>query len=195
MKDGSAIVRSISGIEVSQRSSDGYISATQLLKAHKAETGEVKKLADWMRSERAKGYIAFVSRQVGSPTSELIQQNHGSRNGSWIHGDLAVPFAAWLQTREKQAIRGSRNLVYLVETVDNQFLKIGITKNIHARLVVLQTNNPVEINLLFLVNGGAELESRLLAKFSGFRVRGEWFKHSDLIIKEFRSLDKYEGAA
>lgn len=96
MKDGSAIVRSISGIEVSQRSSDGYVSATQLLKAHKAATGESKKLADWVKTERAEAYIAFVARDVGFATSELIHSNHGSRSGSWIHPKLAVPFATWL---------------------------------------------------------------------------------------------------
>jgi len=99
MKDGSAIVRSISGINVTQRSSDGYVSVTQLLKAHKAETGELKKFSNWLDTERAKAYIAYVAREVGIPTSELIQQNHGSKKGSWIHPDLATPFATWLSVK------------------------------------------------------------------------------------------------
>lgn len=96
MKNGSAIVRSISGIEVTQRSIDGYVSATQLLKAYEAKTGVVKKLSNWTDTEKAKSYIALVASKVGIPTFDLIHSSRGSKGGSWLHPKLAVSFAAWL---------------------------------------------------------------------------------------------------
>lgn len=96
MKNGSAIVRSISGIEVNQRSIDGYVNATQLLQAHKAKTGEGKKMRDWLNTDRSKAYLEAVSERWEIPPFDLVQTKSGKGGGSWIHPDLAVPFATWL---------------------------------------------------------------------------------------------------
>ena len=96
MKDGSAIVRAISGIEVNQRSIDGYVNATQLLQAHKAKTGELKSVKDWLKTDRAKAYIAAVSKRGENSNLDLVQTKTGRGGGSWIHPDLAIPFATWL---------------------------------------------------------------------------------------------------
>ena len=96
MKDSSAIVRSISGIEVTQRSSDGYVNATQLLKAHKAKTGENQKIAKWLETDRAKAYIEAVSKRCNFSPFDLVQTRPGKGGGTWIHPDLAVPFSTWL---------------------------------------------------------------------------------------------------
>lgn len=95
MKD-SAIVRSISGIEVSQRSSDGYVNATQLLKAYNLRSGEDKKFKDWIKTDRAKAYVEAVSKRGLFSPFDLIQSRSGKGGGSWIHPDLAIPFATWL---------------------------------------------------------------------------------------------------
>ena len=96
MKDGSAIVRAISGIEVNQRSIDGYVNATQLLQAHKAKTGENQKIAKWLGTDRAKAYIDAVSKRCNFSPFDLVQTKPGKGGGTWIHPDLAVPFATWL---------------------------------------------------------------------------------------------------
>lgn len=93
------IVHSIANIPVEQRTTDGYVNATQLLKAHKAKTGETRKFANWLETERAKTYIAYVATDVGLEASSLIESRKGGRGGgggSWLHPDLAVPFATWL---------------------------------------------------------------------------------------------------
>ena len=79
MKDGSAIVRSISGIEVSQRTEDGYINATQLLKAHEIATGEKKYLKDWLRTDRAKAYLEEVSKRWEIPPFDLTKTKKPDR--------------------------------------------------------------------------------------------------------------------
>ena len=246
MKDGSAIVRAISGIEVNQRSIDGYVNATQLLQAHKAKTGEVKSVKDWLRTERAKGYIAFVSGQVGIPTCELVQAKPGKEGSSWIHPDLVAAFATWLSidfelqvsdwvqqfmktgqnpvkaqpTREeiilsiipkemwteemKESGRAFRSntedvplrelnqFIYLIEAGDNQFLKIGFTRNPSKRLSILQSGNPLPLCMVSLVKGDKQLEARLHKKFAKRKVRGEWFSYSVAIVNEFKNLKKLE---
>ena len=96
MKDDNAIVRSISGINVTQRSSDGYVNVTQLLKAHEFSTGEKKHLKDWLRTDRAKAYLEEVSRSGEISTLDLTRTKSGKGGGTWVHPDLAVPFATWL---------------------------------------------------------------------------------------------------
>ena len=96
MENGNTIEHSINGITCKQRKSDGYVNATHLLKAHKAKTGENKKLANWLETEKAKSYIAYVSSKVGIPTFDLIDSQRGANGGSWIHPKLATSFAAWL---------------------------------------------------------------------------------------------------
>ena len=99
MEDSITIVHSISGIDCSQRKSDGYVNATQLLKAHKVKTGEIKKFGNWLETDRAKAYIDHVSIDVGILSIDLIESRKGGKGGgggSWIHPDLAVPFATWL---------------------------------------------------------------------------------------------------
>jgi peptidyl-tRNA hydrolase len=96
MQKDSAIVRSISGIQVSQRSIDGYVNATQLLKAHQAKTGENQKLSKWLETDRSKAYVDAVSKRCKISPFDLVQVKSGKGGGSWIHPDLAVPFATWL---------------------------------------------------------------------------------------------------
>ena len=96
MEKNNTIVRSIASVEVKQRSADGYVNATQLLKAHKAKTGENQKISKWLETDRAKAYIQAVSKRCKKSPFNLIDTKPGKGGGSWIHPDLAVPFATWL---------------------------------------------------------------------------------------------------
>ena len=246
MKDDSAIVRSISGIEVSQRSSDGYVNATQLLQAHKAKTGENQKIAKWLETDRAKAYLDAVSKSRKILHFDLVQTKPGKGGGSWIHPDLVSAFATWLSidfelqvsdwvqqfmrtgqnpvkaqpTREEiirsiipkemwteemeesdrafrsetedVPLRVSSQFIYLIEAGDNQFLKIGFTKNPGKRLSTLQSGNPLTLCIVSLVKGDKQLEARLHKKFAKGKVRGEWFLYSVAIVNEFKNLKKLE---
>jgi len=96
MEKDNTIVRSIASVDVRQRSGDGYVNATQLLKAHFTLTGETRHIKDWVKTDRAKAYLKVVSKRGGISTFDLIQTKPGKNGGSWIHPDLAVPFATWL---------------------------------------------------------------------------------------------------
>ena len=77
MKDGSTMVKSISGIECNLRKSDGYVNATELIKAHNAKTGENRKIAKWLETDRAKAYIEAVAKRCEKLPFDLIETRSG----------------------------------------------------------------------------------------------------------------------
>lgn len=65
-------------------------------------------------------------------------------------------------------------VIYYVGAGD--FIKIGFSRNIEARLIKMITDVPHEISLLHVEPGTFRTEKILHRAFSEFRVRGEWFK-------------------
>jgi hypothetical protein len=91
------IERSLNGVLVGQRVSDGYLNATKLAKAYEAETGVRKDVRNWLLTDRAKSNQERVSAKTGIPVLELIQIKKGGNSpGTWLHPKLIVPFATWL---------------------------------------------------------------------------------------------------
>ena len=78
------------------------------------------------------------------------------------------------RARRKRPMGGA---VYFIETEDAQFVKIGFSTNVNARLAVLKTIMP--LNLLGCLPGTPETEVWLHEKFSHCRHVGEWFHSCD----------------
>jgi hypothetical protein len=70
-----------------------------------------------------------------------------------------------------------RNLVYVIGATKGP-VKIGRTNDISSRLIRLQVGHPEKLRVLAKFDGGAELEAALHARFSGSRLRGEWYKRT-----------------
>ena len=82
---------------------NNYVNATALAKAYFEDTGKRREPGDWLRLKRTKETLAYVSSVTGIPVTELIQVFHGGvirpetrEQGTFIHPDLATPFASWL---------------------------------------------------------------------------------------------------
>lgn len=75
-------------------------------------------------------------------------------------------------------------MIYLISH-ENQFLKIGYTKNINKRLNQLQTSSPVKLEVLHLIDGNINLEKELHVLFKDLRVNGEWFNFDTSILQYF----------
>jgi hypothetical protein len=58
------IERSLNGVLVGQRVSDGYLNATKLAKAYEAETGVRKDVRNWLLTDRAKSNQERVSAKT-----------------------------------------------------------------------------------------------------------------------------------
>jgi hypothetical protein len=65
--------------------------------------------------------------------------------------------------------------VYFVRAGKRGPIKIGYANDVRSRLQKGQTLNHEPLVLLGIVPGGKELETALHAKFSEYRLRGEWF--------------------
>jgi hypothetical protein len=56
------------------------------------------------------------------------------------------------------------------------FVKIGVAKNIGHRLKMLQTGNPIKLEIIFIIeNKGLSDERKIHKYFNKFHIRGEWF--------------------
>lgn len=73
--------------------------------------------------------------------------------------------------------------VYLMQSLENGYYKIGASKNPQKRIEQLQTGNSSKIKLInkFLTEFSTKIESSLHNLYSHTQKNGEWF---DLSIKE-----------
>lgn len=82
------------------------------------------------------------------------------------------------QPENEQADRGER--VYLIGSQVNALVKIGRSTNVQRRLADIQRMSPVELDVLWLTVGNADLETRLHRAFRARRTHGEWFNFAGL---------------
>lgn len=73
--------------------------------------------------------------------------------------------------------------VYLIQSGYTGPIKIGVAKDVNARLCGLQVGNPIELKLITSIGpfnrAKAEaLEKQLHRKFKHKHVRGEWFSRT-----------------
>jgi hypothetical protein len=83
-------------------------------------------------------------------------------------------------------------VVYFIRC--DAFVKIGYTQNVAARVAMLRTGTPHELEVLHTTPGGVEEEGRLHALFAEERVRpdGEWFRLSPRLL-EYIAASKSQG--
>ena len=80
--------------------------------------------------------------------------------------------------------------IYFIETIDYDFIKIGISTNVSQRLKSLQSSCPLELRMLRYIKGGPKDEQYLHNRFAKYIVRGEWYcKSKDLM--DFIDGEKY----
>jgi hypothetical protein len=80
--------------------------------------------------------------------------------------------------------------VYLIEDIDNNRYKIGVTKNLKRRLKNLQTGNSNQIKLIdsFETEYPFRLETMLHNRFNSFHYYNEWYDLDEESIKNFSNL-------
>lgn len=67
------------------------------------------------------------------------------------------------------------SFVYIVQGEPGTPIKVGVARNPRHRLQSLQTGNPVELRLLYVMPGSFPLEAELHYRLRDSSVRGEWF--------------------
>ena len=80
--------------------------------------------------------------------------------------------------------------VYLIQSLESGYYKIGVSNNPQKRIKQLQTGNPTVLRLIYTFESeySHQIESFFHKRFSYCRKEGEWF---DLdIINEVNFLDE-----
>jgi hypothetical protein len=68
-------------------------------------------------------------------------------------------------------------MIYFIGCEEAGAVKIGlVSKRPYERLNQAQVNCPLVLELLAICEGGKPAEAELHARFSPFRIRGEWFR-------------------
>lgn len=101
-------------------------------------------------------------------------------------------------SKEEVANFNGMSVVYFIEAVGLDRVKIGTSVKLSRRLRAIQTYCPVRTRVLLVVAGDPKLESRLHRRFRTFRLHGEWFQLSvslsNTIVRLKRSLKQFGPA-
>ena len=82
-------------------------------------------------------------------------------------------------------------MVYFIEDIENKRIKIGKSKNPAHRLSQLQVSNSNKLKIIGVIEDNIHLiEQDFHILFSDYRIRGEWFYGSDVLIKFIKSFSK-----
>ena len=81
---------------------------------------------------------------------------------------------------------GQAIALYLIGSTDGGWFKIGITRNLPARLKQIQQGVPFSLGIFDCYcmpdwETAKNFEKRLHARYSSSRLRGEWFRYIDAV--------------
>lgn len=74
--------------------------------------------------------------------------------------------------------------IYFIRGLDGGPVKIGVANDPKKRLADLQRTCPVELEIIGSRPGDTLVERELHERFADFRVHGEWFEPSPVILAE-----------
>lgn len=79
-----------------------------------------------------------------------------------------------------------REQVYFVRS--GEHIKIGFSVDVPARMKELATGNPVQLELLAVVNGGRDLERAIHEALANHRSQREWFHDRPEVLQVMRAV-------
>jgi hypothetical protein len=97
-----------------------------------------------------------------------------------------ILYSAWEDPAPKNTVADIKRIegvcyVYFIEQDCTGFVKIGVTRNILARLAALQTSSPLTLSCFKLLEFPSreeafKTEKSLHRRYGHFRMEGEWFR-------------------
>jgi hypothetical protein len=173
--------------------SDGWFNATEAA----AKFG--KKPAEWMRLPETVRYLEALHEMYGRDKSYYVKTKRGTGAGTLIREDLILNFCIWLDSKALiiaakhiSSIREITNAlndfeapadcpdlyVYLIKNTISGNIKLGISRNPHARLKQLQTGNDCKLELVAYkkAENRFEDEASIHKLANEHHIHGEWFK-------------------
>lgn len=85
------------------------------------------------------------------------------------------------------------SFVYVIQAKGDTPIKVGVAKDVHARMRTLQTGNPRPLRLLYALPGAHALEATFHRKLRRSRLCGEWFDGPDVegFLSEVQELAQH----
>lgn len=80
--------------------------------------------------------------------------------------------------------------VYFIRCKSTGLIKIGLSDNPWSRLSKIQSDNPGELEILAIEEGGAKHEYALHRRFADYHVRGEWHRPGSALLGYLESLPR-----
>ncbi len=191
------------------RNSNRMINATQMANLFGKET------THFLKNQQTKDYISVLVQTENSQFEKIVNVIRGGKyNGTWMHEQLALKFAAWLSPEfevwvyrkilelllqdfvvVKPTLPQSITYIYFVRAIRLNLVKIGMTENIHQRIINLKANSPDELELLKAVRTDSTYPSdhAIHSLFPHLRAHGEWFTWTSELQKFMEQLDTDES--
>ncbi|MGB0931392.1 MAG: KilA-N domain-containing protein, partial [Chitinophagales bacterium] len=173
------------------RNGNRMINATQMAKLFGKET------THFLKNQQTKDYISVLVETENSQFEKIVNIIRGGKyNGTWMHEQLALKFAAWLSPEfevwvfskiQELLLEGYISIdsslpkkityIYFIKSVHHNLVKIGMTDNIHNRMNSLKSGSPDELILLKIIRANATYpdDHTIHALFPHLRRHGEWF--------------------
>lgn len=78
--------------------------------------------------------------------------------------------------------------VYFAQAVSGGPIKIGVSRDISARLATLQTGSPLILRILGFQEGSRAIEAALHRRFAAHHVHNEWFEPCEALLGYIEGL-------
>lgn len=144
---------------------------------------------------RIEGRDVFYMQYRHPETGRKVKRS----TGKTIRGDAEREAAKWEEllrsgrdnnlelSHDVRTERRAKTMIYFVEAIGTNRVKIGLSINIESRIATLQTGCPVKLAILHAECGGKQRENQLHHQFAADWCHGEWFVFSDA-IREYVSV-------
>lgn len=100
MKTNKIMLRRMGEFEVTQRTKDGYFSATKLMSQWNKSRGMKKEISDFLKLESTKSFIETIKEDsvlhTGDSPYVKSRASRGENSGTWMHPYLFIDFAMWI---------------------------------------------------------------------------------------------------
>ena len=186
------------------------INATQMARAFN------KLPANFLKSKQSQAFIDVLKKRYSNSNNEnivrIIQGGDARLQGTWMCEKLALKFAAWLspefevwvydrihellhkgyttlqpQSKPPQKI----TFIYFFKATHLNRVKIGMSRNVHSRLVAMQSASPDQLELIKIIRTNDQYPNdwAVHALFPHLRLHGEWFELTKELQNFINELD------
>lgn len=117
MKKDNFITKDFNGLKITQRLSDGFYLATDILESCNLNSDSKKRFKDFWENKGIKQLYVNISTKLN--TSKLHDTIRGNKGGTWMHEELLMVFYNWVYKIPNQTI--TRDEIVFCDYIEESF--------------------------------------------------------------------------